>query len=65
MEGEPGVTETAKVLARHHGAEELREFDFGTKYWDADDLRKFIASADWFDPRVSSDTVHIITGDET
>lgn len=64
VEGEPGKTTYAKVLAKHHGQEELRTFDFGSTNWDGDDLTKFIASADWFDPRTEAGEVNIIRGND-
>lgn len=51
VEGYPGESETAKVLVRHHGAEELRTFDMGSKNWDCDDLASMMARTNWFDPR--------------
>lgn len=55
VEGEEQVTTFAKVLVKHHGAEELRTFDFGSTNWDDHDLRQFMASADWFDPMHAGD----------
>lgn len=50
VEGEPGVTTFAKVLVRHHGAEELRTFDLGSTNWDERDLASFKRRTNWFDP---------------
>jgi hypothetical protein len=51
VEGYPGETVTAKVLVRHHGAEELRTFDFGSTNWDEADLASMMRRTNWFDPR--------------
>lgn len=51
VEGYPGESETTKVLVRHHGAEELRTFDMGSKNWDEGDLASMMARTNWFDPR--------------
>lgn len=50
VEGEEQVTTYAKVLFKHHGAEELCTFDFGSTNWDDHDLRQFMASVALFDP---------------
>ncbi len=50
VEGYPGETPTCKVLVRCHGAEELRTFDMGSTNWDGRDLKRFMQSAEWFDP---------------
>lgn len=50
VEGYPGESETCKVLVRHHGAEELRTFDMGSRNWDPADLAMMMRRANWFDP---------------
>ncbi len=51
VEGEPGWGKTwCKVLVKHHGAEELRTFDFGSTNWDEYDLKSHMMRANWFDP---------------
>lgn len=51
VEGYPGQTTYAKVLVRHHGAEELRTFDMGSANWDERDLGSMMRRTNWFDPR--------------
>lgn len=51
VEGEPGRTTFAKVLAKHHGAEELRTFEMGSVEWDDYELKSHMMRANWFDPR--------------
>ena len=51
VEGYPGESATCKVLVRHHGAEELRTFDMGTRAWDHEDLASMMQRTNWFDPR--------------
>jgi hypothetical protein len=50
VEGYPGESQTAKVLVRHHGAEELRTFDMGSTNWDERDLGSMMRRTNWFDP---------------
>lgn len=50
VEGYPGETTFAKVLVRHHGAEELRTFDMGSTNWDERDLGQLMRRTNWFDP---------------
>lgn len=50
VEGEPGKTTYAKVLVKHHGAEELRTFGMGSVEWDAYELKSHMMRANWFDP---------------
>ncbi len=50
VEGYPGQSGFAKVLGKHHGAEELVTFDMGSIEWDFDELPKFIRGHKWFDP---------------
>lgn len=50
VEGYPGESTFARVLVRHHGAEELRTFPFDSKEWDSDDLKRAMRAAKWFDP---------------
>lgn len=52
VEGEPGWGKPwAKVLVRHHGAEELRTFDFGSVEWDHEDLKRYMQRVRWFEPK--------------
>ena len=51
VDGEPGQTTYARVLVRHHGAEELRTFDMGSTEWDGYELASHMRRANWFDPR--------------
>lgn len=51
VEGYPGESPQARVLVRHHGAEELRTFDMGSTNWDARDLASMMQRTNWFDPR--------------
>lgn len=50
VEGYPGESVTCKVLVKHHGAEELRTFDMGSKDWDHTDLASYMQRTNWFDP---------------
>lgn len=50
VEGYPGETVYAKVLVRHHGAEELRHFEMGSTNWDERDLASMMRRTNWFDP---------------
>jgi len=50
VEGYPGESLTAKVLVRHHGAEELRTFNMGSTNWDHTDLASMMRRTNWFDP---------------
>lgn len=50
VEGEPGKTTSAKVLVKHHGAEELRTFGMDSIEWDANELKSHMMRANWFDP---------------
>jgi len=43
-------SETCKVLVRHHGAEELHTFDFESRNWSAEDLRRRMQQRRWFSP---------------
>lgn len=51
VEGEPGKTTYARVLVKHHGAEELRTFGMGSVDWDGYELKSHMMRANWFDPR--------------
>lgn len=51
VEGAPGVTTFARVLGRHHRAEQLVTFDMGSVEWDHDDLARHMRGFVWFDPR--------------
>jgi hypothetical protein len=50
VEGYPGVSTIAKVLVKHHGAEELGTFDMGSSNWDERDLASMMRRRNWFDP---------------
>lgn len=50
VEGYPGESETCRVLVRHHGAEELRTFDMGSRNWDYTDLASMMARTNWLSP---------------
>ncbi len=50
VEGYPGVSTFAKILVRHHGAEELRTFEMGSSNWDEKDLSQMMRGTNWFDP---------------
>lgn len=50
VEGYAGESETCKVLVRHHGQEELRTFDMGSRNWDHEDLASLVQRTNWFDP---------------
>ena len=41
----------ARVLVRHHGAEELATFELGTREWDETDLQRMCVRNRWFDPQ--------------
>jgi hypothetical protein len=43
-------SETCKVLVRHHGAEELHIFDFESREWSPEDLRRRMQHRRWFSP---------------
>lgn len=63
VEGQPGVedihgniirhagTTWCKVLVRHHGAEELVTFDFGSLNWGPTELASMMRKKRWFDPQ--------------
>ncbi len=50
IEGYPGESTHAKILVKHHGAEELRTFDMGSTNWDHTDLASMMRRTSWFDP---------------
>ncbi len=50
VEGYPGESTWCKVLVKHHGAEELGTFQFGSTNWDAQDLKSFMRRRNWFNP---------------
>lgn len=50
VEGYPGESTHAKVLVKHHGAEELRTYDMGSTNWDERDLASMMRRTNWFDP---------------
>lgn len=45
----------ARVLVRCHGAEELRTFEFGSREWDGEDLKRAMQRCAWFDPTSHSE----------
>jgi hypothetical protein len=55
VEGEPGKTTYAKVLVKHHGAEELRTFDMASVEWDSYELKSHMMRANWFSPHGHDD----------
>lgn len=65
VEGEPGKTTFARVLVKHHGAEELRTFDMGSVEWDGYELKSHMMRANWFDPRGDAGLGVKITVDHT
>ncbi len=42
--------ETARVLVRHHGQEEVKTLDFGSREWGPMELAKWISRTRWFNP---------------
>jgi hypothetical protein len=40
----------ARVLGKHHGAEELATFELGTREWEPDDLQRAVRGHRWFRP---------------
>lgn len=44
-----------RVLVRHHGAEEIRDFEFDSREWDDRDLKRAMQSARFFDPMVQGE----------
>lgn len=46
----PDATTYAKVLVKHHGAEELRTFDMGSTNWDYADVAQMARRTNWFNP---------------
>jgi hypothetical protein len=47
---ERATGETVRVLVKHHGAEELRTIDFGSREWGHVELRKWMQRIKWFNP---------------
>ena len=43
--------DTARVLVRHHGAEEARTIDFGSREWGPSELQKWMTRMRWFVPQ--------------
>ena len=43
-------TEWCRVLVRHHGAEEVRTIEFGSRLWGPMELSRWMARTRWFDP---------------
>lgn len=50
VEEQRGDHNFARVLVRCHGAEELGTFEFGTREWNSDDLKRAMQRRAWFDP---------------
>ncbi len=46
----PASSEFAKVLVRHHGAEEVVTFDMGSRWWGYTELGKWMQRHLWFNP---------------
>jgi len=46
----------ARVLGRHHGAEELASFELGTRGWDERDLSSAMRAHRWFQPETRAET---------
>lgn len=42
--------ETCRVLVRHHGQEEIRTIDFGSRSWGPIELSKWMQRIKWFNP---------------
>lgn len=42
-----------RVLGRHHGAEQLAQFDLGTEHHTPEDLNRAMRSFAWFEPNVA------------
>ena len=40
----------ALVLVKHHGAEELRRYDMGSRNWDMQDVKQRMDKTQWFNP---------------
>lgn len=49
------VGPTAKVLAKHHGQEELVTFELGTEHWEADDVQRAMRGHRWFKPETKAE----------
>lgn len=47
---EPAGGETCKVRVRHHGQEEVRTLDFGSRLWGPMELQKWMKRVRWFNP---------------
>lgn len=54
LAGPTGAKIGAKVLVKHHGAEELASFDLGTEHWDHEDLARATRGHRWFAPETKS-----------
>lgn len=52
VEGYPGESVYARVLARHHGAEELATFDMGSTNWNEETLASHLRGHAWFAPNL-------------
>lgn len=47
-----------RVLGRHHGAEELAQFEMGTEHHTPEDLNRAMRSHPWFAPDVEKGAVN-------
>lgn len=59
VEGYPGRHPYSKVLVKHHGAEELRTFEFDSVEWDERDLKRQMQGARFFDPMVQGEATAV------
>jgi hypothetical protein len=48
-------SDTCRVLVRHHGQEEIREIDFGSREWGPSQLASFMQRIRWFNPLEQGD----------
>ncbi len=46
---------TCRVLVKHHGQEEIREIDFGSREWGPSQLASFMQRIRWFNPLEDGD----------
>lgn len=53
-----------RVLFTCHGREELRTYEFETREWGYDELRRMRLADRLFDPTVESETGHLVVGIE-
>lgn len=52
----------ARVLVKHHGAEELASFELGTRDWDCDDLARAMKGHPWFAPETMAANEQTLAG---